>query len=48
VVKAELVALTDRDRGLAETVAARYGWTAIADDWQGAGQLAGLCAGQAG
>src|SRR5260221_7003987 len=34
VVKAELVALTDRDRALTETVAARYGWAAIADSWQ--------------
>ena len=34
VVKAELVALTDRDRGLSETVAARYGWAVIAESWQ--------------
>ena len=34
VVTAELVALTDRDRELAKTVAARYRWAEVVGDWR--------------
>jgi predicted dehydrogenase len=34
VITAELVAIADRDRALAETVAARYRWAHILDDWR--------------
>src|SRR5260221_7396307 len=34
VVTAELVAISDRDRALAEAVAQRYKWAHILDDWR--------------
>src|SRR6185369_14218725 len=34
VITAELVAIADRDRALAETVAQRYRWAHILDDWR--------------